>query len=316
MAEGGWCSNFCKRWEIASQCRTNKHKLSIDERLPSIRNFHTWLIYGLQRSEPQRCPKYGRFPPARMYHMDQVPLPFSPGNKRTLNMKGEQCAMKKPGGSGASKRFCTLQVTICAQGDGQRVKLEIYFRGKGMWLSHAERNHYPGLDNIIVRFQPKAWADGKISMEYLEAFRDATIDQGEVLLGMDNHSSQRTEACEAYMKLMQIIPAYTPANCTDCVSPVDCNVGQALKLKIAKRYNASYEAHKAAWEAPKRRGGLSDAKKRMYVAEWASDAWREMCGENGRHCIESSFVKTGFLLAKDGSENGKVELWARSTRRA
>ena len=29
----------------------------------------------------------------------------------------------------------------------------------------------------------------------------------------------------------------------------------------------------------------------------------------------SSFVKTGFLLAKDGSENGKVELWARSRGR-
>ncbi len=95
--------------------------------------------------------------------------------------------------------------------------------------------------------------------------------------------------------------------CTDCVSPVDCNVGRALKLKIAKRYNASYAAHKAAWEAPKRRGGLSDARKRMYVAEWASDAWREMCGAGGRHFIESSFVKTGFLLAKDGSANGNVE---------
>jgi hypothetical protein len=73
-----WCSKFCKRWEITSQCRTNKHKLSVQERLPAIRKFHSWLIYGLQRSAPERCPKYGRFPPELMYHMDQVPCARAP----------------------------------------------------------------------------------------------------------------------------------------------------------------------------------------------------------------------------------------------
>jgi hypothetical protein len=92
-ASEGWCTNFCHRWRISSQCRTNKHKQSVNERLPQIRKFHQWLIYGLQRSEPERCPKYGRFPPNRMYHMDQVPLPFSPGSERTLNMIGEACEM-------------------------------------------------------------------------------------------------------------------------------------------------------------------------------------------------------------------------------
>jgi hypothetical protein len=303
----GWCSNFCRRWSITSQCRTNKHKQSVQERLPAIRKFHTWLIYGLQRSLPERCPKYGRFPPHLMYHMDQVPLPFSSGSKKTLNMKGEQCSIRDPVGSGGDKRFCTLQVTICAQADEQRVKLEIIFRGQGKTLSAEERACYAGLDNINIRWQKKAWADERITLEYLEAFRVATLDQGEVLLGMDNHGAQATPVCRAFFKLLGIQPVFTPANSTDCTSPVDHHVGQSLKLKIGKRYQTCLEANREVWEKDVEDGGLSASRKRMLVATWASEAWEEVCREN-QWMIRQAFVKTGFLVAKDGSENGLIEL--------
>jgi hypothetical protein len=307
VRSAGWCSNFCRRWAITSQCRTNKHKQSVQERLPAIRKFHTWLIYGLQRSEPQRCPKYGRFPPHLMYHMDQVPLPFSSGSKKTLNMTGEHCAIRDPVGSGGDKRFCTLQVTICAQGDQQRVKLEIIFRGQGLTLSAEERACYAGLDNVNIRWQKKAWADEKITMEYLLAFREATLDQGEVLLGMDNHGAQMTPACRAFFELMGIQPVFTPANCTDCTSPVDHHVGQALKLKIGARYQKALEADRDAWEKDAADGGLSASRKRMLVATWASEAWAELCKDN-QGLLRQAFVTTGFLVAMDGSENGLIVL--------
>ena len=44
----------------------------------------------------------------------------------------------------------------------------------------------------------------------------------------------------------------------------------------------------------------------MLVARWVSESWTEFCQEN-QGCIRSAFVKTGFLLTKDGSENGLVE---------
>jgi hypothetical protein len=307
-ASEGWCTNFCNRWRISSQCRTNKHKQSVTERLPQIRKFHQWLIYGLQRSEPERCPKYGRFPPNRMFHMDQVPLPFSPGSDRTLNMIGEACEMLQPGGSSSTKRFCTLQVTICAEADGEQPNIEIYFRTAGKRLSAAERTLYASLPNVNIRWQPKAWCDERIAMEWLEYFRGATIELGEILLGMDNHSAQCTAQCRAFMEMMGIVPAYTPPNCTDCTSPVDCNVGQTIKLKIAKLYDADYSKHPDQWELPKREGGLSDSAKRMLVAQWVSTAWQDVA-TNHKHLIRSSFVKTGFLLAKDGSENHLVQLW-------
>lgn len=308
-ASQGWCGRFCLRWGITQQCRTNKHKTSVVERLPKIRKFHQWLIYGLQQSAPQRCPKYGRFPPERMFHMDQVPLPFSSNSKRTLNMVSETCEIKEPGGSGSTKRMCTLQVCICAKADQQAMKLEIIFRGIGDRLKSCERQLYDSLEPIItVRFQKKAWADEDYMLEWFERFREQTLDLGEVLLGMDGHGSQKTPMCMAFMQAMGIIPAFTPADCTDCVSPVDSHVGQTLKLKIAKRYDAAYAANTAEWERPKKKGGLNDWKKRMLVAQWTAEAWQELCGQNQR-LIRSAFVRTGFLIAKDGSENGLIELW-------
>ena len=302
-ASVGWAAGFCHRWDITNQHRSNKHKIPLSERLPAIKTFHRWLIYSLQRSGPQRSVKYGRFDPKRMFHMDQVPLPFSSSSKTTLNMKGEQCAIGEPGGSGASKRFCTLQVTICADPwNGPQLKLELIFRGTGTRISVAERRHYRSLDNISVRWQPKAWCDEKIMMAYFADFREATLGLGEVLLGMDNHGAQKTPLCREFMKTMGIQCAFTPADCTDVVSPVDHHVGQTLKLKIAKRYDQSCEENADIWEEHWRDGGLSASKKRRLVATWAAEAWRELHLDN-RDLIRSAFVKTGFLIAKDGSEN-------------
>ena len=110
------------------------------------------------------------------------------------------------------------------------------------------------------------------------------------------------------MDAFHIVPVFTPPNCTDCTSPVDRHVGQALKLKIQKRYNAESVADRDRWELPKKDGGLTDKTKSMLVAKWVSEAWEEFCREN-HQCIRSAFVKTGFLIAQDGSKNGLIELW-------
>ena len=111
---GGWCSRFCKRWEIMSQCRTNKKQFSIEERLPKIQGFHQYWILTVQNSSPVRCEKYGRYPPTHMYTMDQVPMPFSSPSKRSLNEKGAPRGNRFTDASEDTKRFCTIQVTLCA----------------------------------------------------------------------------------------------------------------------------------------------------------------------------------------------------------
>jgi hypothetical protein len=309
-ASVGWCIGFNERWGNSSQSRTNKHVEHVQSRLHKVANFHRWLIYDMQARLPQRCVKYGRFPPSHMFHVDQIPLPMCSPTQRTMNPINSQCEVKQPGGSALSKRYATLQLCICAQPDRQVVKLELYFRGKGTGLKQAELDELSKFDNLIIRFQPNAWASEKIIIDSLIAFRTATLDLGEVLLGMDGHTSQITPFCRAMMDHLGIRYAITTPNCTDIISPVDRHVGAALKAKIFARYNEALKANKNMWSLPAAQGGLSDPRKRMLLATWSSEAWREMCNEN-HHLIRQSFVETGFLLAKDGSENHLVRPYKR-----
>jgi hypothetical protein len=54
--------------------------------------------------------------------------------------------------------------------------------------------------------------------------------------------------------------------------------------------------------------------RRMLMAQWLSDAWTDLT-VNHPQLIESAFVKTGFKIAKDGSEDHKIEIqgWASHT---
>jgi hypothetical protein len=47
----------------------------------------------------------------------------------------------------------------------------------------------------------------------------------------------------------------------------------------------------------------------MLIATWTSVAWAELCDiGKANSLIRSAFVDTGFLVAKDGSENGLIKL--------
>jgi hypothetical protein len=47
--------------------------------------------------------------------------------------------------------------------------------------------------------------------------------------------------------------------------------------------------------------------RRMLMAQWLSDAWTDLI-TNHAHMINAAFVKTGFKLAKDGSEDGLINI--------
>jgi hypothetical protein len=307
----GLISNFCRRWGLTSQVRSNKKDESLEERLPRIRAFHQSLIYGLQRSNPQRCTKYGRFPPELVFHMDQVPLPFSRTNAKSMNFKGRKynriCAS-----GGSDKRECTLQLTIRAKGK-QIVLPELIFAGQGIGIEDEELEFYRKLPNLVIRWQKKAWADEKIALEYLETFRDSTKDLDEVLLGADNLASQSTPGCRMFMKLMSIFPCWTPTECTDCVSPVDSNVGAWFQLFLKQKWDAfiDQDVDLGIDVDVDDMQHLATSKRRMLIAQWVSDAWDEL-NDPERDLLSTlvwpAFVETGFCLAKDGSENSKVKL--------
>lgn len=303
----GLISAFCSRWSISEQSRSNSKLLSLEDRLPRVREFHRWLIYDLQRSGVQRCPKYGRFPPSHMFHMDQIPLQFSRDTGRTMNPVGSHC--KWLPSVGDDKRFCSLQLCIRAGGE-QVVRPWLLFRGQGCNVTEEEEAYYRSLPHVRCEFQENAWADQRVSLQWLEEFRESTVDLGEVMLGLDRHAPQQTMGCRTFMEIFDIKPVFTPADCTDVVSPCDKNVGNHFQRRMGEKYHAYMKANSGG--DPSNPLQIGVPKKRMLMAGWMSEVWEDLISGLDSTTVKSivtpAFVKTGFLLAKDGSENSLVSM--------
>jgi hypothetical protein len=317
----GWAVRFCIRYSITTQAKNNIKAHDQVDRLDAIRDFHRFLIMSLQHSAPQCDPKYGRFSPDRMLHVDQVPLPFASDRGKTLNPRGaKSCRIAGVNTSGLEKRQATLQLWICAMAGHQYVKPTIIFRGgrgprsKLPWRD--EQDLYDTLTNIRVAFQDCAWADAIFcEQEIIQVARDihAAGITGEVMIGMDNHSAQRTPAMLALYASLGLVPVFTAANCTDCISPVDHHIGRYIQTHMGRSYRKAVEDNPDIWIASTEEQEIADpacrgAKaRRMLMAQWLSAAWTELTTDHA-HMIDAAFVKTGFKVAKDGSEDHLIDI--------
>ena len=109
------------------------------------------------------------------------------------------------------------------------------------------------------------------------------------------HGAQKTPLCRAFMEHMFIKEAFIPADCTDTISPVDKHVAQKIKLMMYERFDNHRE-----W------GDMTSENKRRLVTRWASEVWEEFTRDY-QPLIVNAFVKCGFLVAKDGSENWRIQ---------
>ena len=132
------------------------------------------------------------------------------------------------------KRFATAQVLCRASPPREgrprfgQPKLGLIFRGTGMRISDTERRQYH--PDVIVRFQPKAWADRPYSIAWAqEDLSDYIINSGECdvkqeyLLFHDNLDSQTTPEFRAALRCGEMkgnAHALLAGN-TDCIQPVD-----------------------------------------------------------------------------------------------
>ena len=304
----GWLGGFKKRYHISSQVRTNKKAVSIHEKLPRIKKFHKWLLHDLQRQEPQRCARYGRFPARFMFHMDQVPLAFVLDCSRTLNGVGEEVFLVQPG-SGLDKRQVTIQLTIRAEGE-QLVRPLVIIRGTGIRVNAEEQLIYQTVkDRVRVIWQPKAWADEAVCLIWLEQFAAdvrQVLPEGEILLGMDGHKPQKTAKMLARMRELGITPVYTPPETTDCTAPVDHHVTSRIKQFIAKSYHEALDENRDDWMNSVSEGGLEAWQRRALMVMWVATAWQEL--KTDAAFLRKAFISTGFLIAKDGSENHLIKV--------
>ena len=99
------------------------------------------------------------------------------------------------------------------------------------------------------------------------------------------------------MKMLDIEYICTPANCTDCVSPVDRNVGVWLKNRVYQQQNDELSLpQNRNWPMPANKGGLTKSEKRMHTVRWMSQAWKDfqatelqlyscLCRHRHPHCL-------------------------------
>jgi hypothetical protein len=96
------------------------------------------------------------------------------------------------------KRQASIQLCIRAEGQ-QLVRVGIIFRGRGRRLAAGELQVYDMLRPFLcVYFQPKAWLDGFVALNWLDQFQADTSHLGERLLGMDGHKPQATHDSHAH----------------------------------------------------------------------------------------------------------------------
>ena len=98
---------------------------------------------------------------------------------------------------------------------------------------------------------------------------------------------------------MNIVPAYLPPNCTDIISPNDHHVQVQLKILMHKELSSRTDTDTLL--------ALTASEQRQLVAEVLSLAWTKMCADY-QYLIRASFIDTGHLVAKDGSEWNRVAL--------
>jgi len=75
---------------------------------------------------------------------------------------------------------------------------------------------------------------------------------------------------------------------------------------VTELYKAEMEENDAAWSNPPSHGGLQDWQKRVKLVLWLCTAWERMRKDHS--FIKSTFVSTGWLIARDGSENHLIKI--------
>ena len=100
---------------------------------------------------------------------------------------------------------------------------------------------------------------------------------------------------------LHVYQVLKPATCADvaCTAPTDHNVGPGIKARMTVLYEE--------WVGWERAGEpkVSASERRLLLARWVSVASLQA---NTESLIRQSFMETGFLLARDDSENHLIKM--------
>jgi hypothetical protein len=81
-------------------------------------------------------------------------------------------------------------------------------------------------------------------------------------------------------------------------------------MRMGKKFDEAHEHMQDEWA-----GTLTAPERRKLMVKWASEVWDEVCEpDRCLSLVNRSFVRTGCLVAKNGTENGLIDLdgWMRA----
>lgn len=305
-------TTFLKRHNIRMRTRQRNRKMPKQNFEVDLKKWHATTREKLVRTprNDRYDEKWGRFIPRQRLNVDQSPLPFAVTTKRTyehMEKGGQQHNHKvwiSQPGSGLDKRQCTLQV--CFRPTGDQPKLGIIFRGTGKRISEDEKKAYhPDID---VYFQENAWADTKVSVEWVEkTLTEAVRGDDRFVLFCDNLTGQvATEFKEAVTKLGGIV-WYGLPGATDLWQPVDAGYAQILKTLIGQAQRKWLDDEENAEKWYGHETSFSAKERRILITHWAGEAYKKLLTSEYDNLRLRVWQKTGCLMTADTSEDDLIK---------
>ena len=132
-----WASRWCKR--VGFPLRKPRTKCALSghaERVGMTRHLSTYRAWCLGGGKPGAAPpewpdRYGKYPLARRYNMDETGVCLESNSDRTVATPGEvrdkAITVRVPGGSSSGKRFATVMMLMNAADD--RLPQAVLFKG-------------------------------------------------------------------------------------------------------------------------------------------------------------------------------------------
>ena len=123
---------------------------------------------------------------------------------------------------------------------------------------------------------------------------------------LDNWGSQCNIEYKRKAKRRRVKLAYTPEDTTDMCAVTDDGLGNEIKRRIVKSYQADLKSSSERLEAWKT-GKVSTSERRILATKWLGDAWDDYCS-NHQDKITKAFKHCGMYNAVDGSENHLIKI--------
>ena len=227
-----WAQRFFKRHKLQSRVVTTKMR----EQVPA--DFDAKEADYL-RVGAMYIAKYN-IPSELVYGIDETNALFVTRATRQRAKKGA----KRVRAIGVGKEKAQITVTLGAvEGTGKILKTQYIFQGK---TNRCHPKDAPAEDEGYFTHTISHWQSEASFLEYLDQVimpeKEETIQRlglpadQKCILKLDVHFSHKTQAVMDRMKLMNVLPLFVPAGCTDIIQECDTVINKPFKNAMKKEF--------------------------------------------------------------------------------